>query len=610
MAPKTLLIIESPNLAPTAARVAQKVTGGPVTVAATGGHLYDIDRSSSGHKAQWRPERLSRITDLRNASKVKYDRVFIASDPDDEGERIAFQTRGVLGGKGERLRVAAWDANGFKSALSQVSRAANAGFDEWIAARAEARRIADRIIGWKYGSPGRVKARWMQAMLDRPMNQVYGGHKVAPPPSMGDFLLAASRHGVSIRHATDFLTHAWENGLASYPRPDGQEYGQEALALAREIARQMGLEPYPDGPIPGFSGSHEALIPLQEMYKDTPLLRLLREQVAHAIAREPHEIAGRDILPPDAAWLKVALRDRIGRPGTWSTHLDSLKELGAFDDDALLHRARVEQILDGLPDFLRDEKAHRAFEEAIYGEGAKSVQQRLESALGCFGIDDDVSFSPSWVQAELDAPKEAKMQVSMPAGLKNAAAASRPSPLKALQSGGSQNYLVKVSDGPRRAPMERVVSSDVLRVGEKRNNSIDISTNEDVKHVPSVVDGARWYDNSEEYPFDIAYLMAVDGTASPVAQIDASGLAVSDAIRDELGRLPAGRVLWVTNMESIAADRLGGEVVEYPMPEGTKIVTGDSLDGWLVVLPEENTKRLEAGKVANPRRVNSVGASL
>lgn len=382
-----LLIVESPKMAPKAARVASAAFGRPVKVEATVGHLYDLPAQGKG--VTWGAIHQNVVNRISH-SAIGKKHIIIATDPDDEGERIAWQTSSLLKRGAQRIRVSSWDSAGFKRGLR------SAGFDRGQAERAEARRICDRVIGWKYGAPGRVKAHMLAGALKNGLPSKCSWGKASPPPNLARFVVAAAVQGVSVKAASDFLAQSWQNGQLSYPRTDGEEYGPESLQLARSIAMEQGFSPFPE-PLSGFHGSHEALLPLEPKSRDNFLMRVVRDMVAHSIAQRPYrplpneEVTG---LPTDARWLLAAWRDGVGRPGTWADHIERLRELGVFDVVQDFYERRARDLLACMPDAFSDPNAHLAFYQAIDMPG--SIEHRVEAGLLAFGLDETTEYGPSW----------------------------------------------------------------------------------------------------------------------------------------------------------------------------------------------------------------------
>lgn len=97
---KQLIIVESPHKAQTI----QKYLGGEAQVMASKGHVCDLPQRSlgidieNGYKPQYvvSEDKEATIKQLSQAVK-KYDKVYLATDPDREGEAISWHLKNVLG---------------------------------------------------------------------------------------------------------------------------------------------------------------------------------------------------------------------------------------------------------------------------------------------------------------------------------------------------------------------------------------------------------------------------------------------------------------------------------------------------------------------------------
>ena len=105
--PSNLVIVESPSKAKTIG----KYLGPQYTVKASMGHLRDLPKSTMGVDIEggFIPEYLPLenksevIEDLRKSAK-KAERVFLATDPDREGEAISWHLKELLGLPDEKAR--------------------------------------------------------------------------------------------------------------------------------------------------------------------------------------------------------------------------------------------------------------------------------------------------------------------------------------------------------------------------------------------------------------------------------------------------------------------------------------------------------------------------
>ena len=147
---KNLLIVESPAKTKTLARF----LGKDFDIKATIGHLMDLPKSKLGvdpennfeidYTAIKGKEKI--FAELKKAAK-KADKVFLAPDPDREGEAIAWHVAtAIKGTKAEIVRVTFNEIT--KSAVTEAinnPRTINMN----LVNSQQARRVLDRIVGYK-----------------------------------------------------------------------------------------------------------------------------------------------------------------------------------------------------------------------------------------------------------------------------------------------------------------------------------------------------------------------------------------------------------------------------------------------------------------------------
>src|SRR5579883_649852 len=144
-----LMIVESPNKV----KKIQSILGPGWQVKASVGHIRDLPQHEYGiaadYNLQYEPtERgVSVIPQLREAAG-KADAVYLATDPDREGEAIAWHLK-------EALKLRSYQRVTFDSITeSAVKKALDSPrqIDMALVASQEARRGTDRIVGWKVSS--------------------------------------------------------------------------------------------------------------------------------------------------------------------------------------------------------------------------------------------------------------------------------------------------------------------------------------------------------------------------------------------------------------------------------------------------------------------------
>ncbi len=176
-----LLIVESP----TKAKHIQHFLGAGWQVKASLGHVRDLERT--GDKSYVRPPEFKmnyQVTDEKHqeivaglkAAAAKADGVYLATDPDREGEAIAWHLCQVLGIKpSEAKRVT------YQEVTEQAVKRAIANpraMDMKLVAAQEVRRGLDRMVGWEVSGPlsrminakasaGRVQTPALRLIVER-----------------------------------------------------------------------------------------------------------------------------------------------------------------------------------------------------------------------------------------------------------------------------------------------------------------------------------------------------------------------------------------------------------------------------------------------------------
>ena len=177
--PSNLVIVESPSKAKTIG----KYLGPEYTVKASMGHLRDLPKSTMGVdlKHDFDPEYIpvpgkeNIIEELRKAARSA-DTVYLATDPDREGEAISWHLKELLELPEEKTcRVT------FNEITQKVVREAIAqprGIDYALVDAQQARRVLDRIVGYQLSpllwkkvrrglSAGRVQSVATRLVVDR-----------------------------------------------------------------------------------------------------------------------------------------------------------------------------------------------------------------------------------------------------------------------------------------------------------------------------------------------------------------------------------------------------------------------------------------------------------
>ena len=179
MAKKALVIVESPSKAKTI----QKYLGREYIVKASVGHIKDLPKSKLGvdPKKRFKPDyqiiaaKEKIIAELKEAAK-KVPELYLATDPDREGEAIAWHIQEELKGKKRVIHRVLFNSiteSAIREAMSHPQK-----LDERKYHAQQARRILDRLVGYtispllwdkvKRGiSAGRVQSVALRLVVDR-----------------------------------------------------------------------------------------------------------------------------------------------------------------------------------------------------------------------------------------------------------------------------------------------------------------------------------------------------------------------------------------------------------------------------------------------------------
>ncbi len=183
-AKKKLLIVESPAKAKTI----KKILGKDFTVKASVGHIRDLNSKGRGKKALgidtdngYKPDYIvikgkeKTVKELQDAA-AKADEVYLAPDPDREGEAIAWHLKEVIGLTDEEAHRVTYSAITKKAVQQALEHPRKIDMDRVNAQ--QGRRILDRLVGfslspflWKKVaknlSAGRVQSVAVRIVVDR-----------------------------------------------------------------------------------------------------------------------------------------------------------------------------------------------------------------------------------------------------------------------------------------------------------------------------------------------------------------------------------------------------------------------------------------------------------
>ena len=176
---KSLVIVESP----TKSKTLKKFLGKQFDVLASGGHIKDLPVSKLGVDIEndFQPEyvvirgKAKVIKSLKDAAKSS-DQVYLAPDPDREGEAIAFHIAAEISKANKKLRRAAFNEITKRAVLEGIENAGEIDLNKVKAQ--QARRILDRLVGYQVSpllwktvfrglSAGRVQSVALKMICDR-----------------------------------------------------------------------------------------------------------------------------------------------------------------------------------------------------------------------------------------------------------------------------------------------------------------------------------------------------------------------------------------------------------------------------------------------------------
>jgi len=148
--PKSSIIVESPAKA----RTIQRYVGKDFQVLASVGHVKDLPKNRLGVHVEegFRPEyevvrgKAKFIKDIKKAAREATD-IYLASDPDREGEAIAWHIAEEVDGPGKRVHRALFNDLSKETVLQSLAHPTR--LDERKVEAQMARRILDRLVGYE-----------------------------------------------------------------------------------------------------------------------------------------------------------------------------------------------------------------------------------------------------------------------------------------------------------------------------------------------------------------------------------------------------------------------------------------------------------------------------
>ena len=176
---KSLVVVESPAKAKTI----NKYLGRDYTVIASMGHIRDLPKSKLGvdvdndftETYESLASRKKIIKELKDAAKDATD-IYVATDPDREGEAIGWHLIQELAGKKRRIHRLTFNEITKKAVLDALEHPR--AIDIKMVAAQRARRVLDRLVGYKISpllwdkvrrglSAGRVQSVALKLVCDR-----------------------------------------------------------------------------------------------------------------------------------------------------------------------------------------------------------------------------------------------------------------------------------------------------------------------------------------------------------------------------------------------------------------------------------------------------------
>lgn len=174
-----LVIVESPSKAKTI----EKYLGSGYKVMASGGHVCDLPTKRLGvdiehnfePEYEINPDKKETIEKLKKALQNS-DEVFLATDPDREGEAISWHLKNVLGIDKDNIRVEFNEIS--KKAVSKALSGEPRKLNFNLINSQQARRVLDRLVGYKISpiiskkiksglSAGRVQSVALKMIVER-----------------------------------------------------------------------------------------------------------------------------------------------------------------------------------------------------------------------------------------------------------------------------------------------------------------------------------------------------------------------------------------------------------------------------------------------------------
>jgi DNA topoisomerase-1 len=244
---KKLVIVESPAKAKTI----EKFLGRDFEVRASMGHIMDLPKKGLGvnTRKDFTPkyeviEKKDRLIDELKAASRRADEVFLAPDPDREGEFIAWSLKETLGLKNPRRAV----FNEITKGAVQQAINKPRDINEDLFNAQQARRVLDRLVGYKISpllwrriqsgtSAGRVQSVALRLICDREAEI-----RAFIPEEYWSITALLSKHGQKERFEANLITRLKD--IAEFNGAEGaSEAEEQAIALALSNGQNGAKKP-------------------------------------------------------------------------------------------------------------------------------------------------------------------------------------------------------------------------------------------------------------------------------------------------------------------------------------------------------------------------------
>ena len=223
--PKALVVVESPAKAKTI----NKYLGKDFKVVASMGHIRDLPKSKLGVDIEdgfapvyeTIPTRKKVIKQLKDAAK-NVNQVYVATDPDREGEAIGWHLAAALGTKKRKISRLMFNEITRKAVLAALKVPGE--IDQRMVDAQQARRVLDRLVGYKLSpllwdkvrrglSAGRVQSVALKLVCDREAEiEVFDPEEYwnivarlagTVPPEFDAKLVKKSKNALKVRNETE-----------------------------------------------------------------------------------------------------------------------------------------------------------------------------------------------------------------------------------------------------------------------------------------------------------------------------------------------------------------------------------------------------------------------